>query len=84
MIADPRFASLLPVRCATCGVAVRVAKFSAAHTSIQWTLSAMLACQEFGLVRAAGGEPALHDGCGRLRASISAAVSDGSLSIGDP
>ena len=84
MRADPRFAGPRPVACASCGACVQVVKFSAAHTSVQWSLAAMLACLEFDTVRQAGGTPALSVGCGRLRSSIDAAVADGRITVSAP
>src|SRR5277367_3276434 len=51
--ADDRRASWQPVRCARCGTAVQVAKFSPQHTSVQWTAAAAASCAEFGGARAA-------------------------------
>ena len=84
MRTDPRFDGLSPVCCATCGASVLVAKFSAAHTSVQWSLPAMRSCEEFGAVLAAGEETALSPGCGKLRASIEEAVRTGRLAVAPP
>ncbi|HEX6522043.1 MAG TPA: hypothetical protein VF070_18855 [Streptosporangiaceae bacterium] len=81
---DPRFDGVQPVSCGECGAAVLVAKFSPQHTSVQWSLPAMRACLEFGMLTAAGEQTALSDGCGRLRASIDAAVRDGRLPVAPP
>jgi len=63
---------------------VEVAKFSAQHTSIQWSPDAVRACAEFA-ARAAGGEPsALIDTCASLRASIDRAVTEGRLRVSPP
>ena len=50
MPADERRASRRPVRCARCGAAVLVAKFSPQHTSVQWTAAAAASCAEFRAV----------------------------------
>ncbi|HLK01054.1 MAG TPA: hypothetical protein VKU39_14250 [Streptosporangiaceae bacterium] len=81
---DPRFAGSRPVACVSCGACVQVVKFSAAHTSVQWSLPAMLACLEFDTLREAGRTAALSEGCGRLRASIDAAVTDGRITVSAP
>ncbi len=81
---DPRFEGLRPVSCAACGGTVLVAKFSPQHTSVQWSLPAMRACLEFGVLTAAGEQTALSEGCGRLRSSIDAAVRDGRLPVAPP
>jgi len=81
---DPRFDRPQPVSCAECGATVLVAKFSPQHTSVQWSLPAMRACLEFGVLTAAGEQTALSDGCGRLRSSIDAAVRDGRLPVEAP
>jgi hypothetical protein len=72
------------VDCASCGAAVLVAKFSAEHTSVQWSRLAMRACKEFGALIAAGGQTALSDGCDSLRSSIDAAVHAGRLPVAPP
>ena len=61
-----------------------VAKFSAEHTSVQWSLPAMRTCKEFGALAAAGGQRALSDSCASLRASIEAAVHAGRLPVAPP
>ena len=81
---DDRRASWQPLRCARCGAAVQVAKFSPEHTSVQWTATAAASCAEFG-ARAAAGEPtALIDACASLRASIDRAVRRGRLEVSPP
>jgi hypothetical protein len=95
--ADDRRASWQPVRCARCGAAVSVAKFSPQHTSVQWTAAAARACAEFGARGCAGdgagtggggagvgagGGPI--EGCGALRDSIEAALAAGQLSVCPP
>jgi hypothetical protein len=81
--ADDRRASWQPVRCARCGAAVQVAKFSPQHTSVQWTAAAAASCAEFG-ARAAADTGALVEGCGALRGSIDSALAAGLLSVCPP
>ena len=86
--ADDRRASWQPVRCARCGAAVQVAKFSPQHTSVQWTAAAAASCAEFGARAAAGVGAgvggALIEGCGALRGSIDSALAAGLLSVCPP
>ena len=94
--ADDRRASWQPVRCARCGAAVQVAKFSPQHTSVQWTAAAAASCAEFGARAAAdarvgagagagaGAGSALIEGCGALRGSIDSALAAGLLSVCPP
>jgi hypothetical protein len=90
--ADDRRASWQPVRCARCGAAVQVAKFSPQHTSVQWTAAAAASCAEFGARAAAGAGTgigtgtgnALVEGCGALRDGIDAALAAGLLSVCPP
>ena len=97
--ADDRRASWQPVRCARCGAAVQVAKFSPQHTSVQWTAAAAASCGEFGARAAdgtgtgtgpgtagtgAGTGSALIEACGALRDSIDAAVAAGLLAVRSP
>jgi hypothetical protein len=92
--ADDRRASWQPVRCARCGAAVQVAKFSPQHTSVQWTAAATASCAEFGARAAAatgtgigtgtGTGTALTEGCGALRDSIDSALAAGLLSVCPP
>jgi hypothetical protein len=84
MRADDRRVSPQPVRCARCGTAVLVAKFSPQHTSVQWTTAAAASCAEFGARAAAGTGSALIEGCGALRDSIDAAVTSGRLAVCPP
>jgi hypothetical protein len=79
--ADDRRASAQSVRCARCGAAVLVAKFSPQHTSVQWTAGAAASCAEFAS-RAAAGVPI--EACGALRDSIDAAVASGALAVCPP
>jgi hypothetical protein len=97
--ADDRRASWQPVRCARCGAAVQVAKFSPQHTSVQWTAASAALCGEFG-ARAADGSgtgtgpgtagtgagtgSALIEACGALRDSIDAAAAAGTLAVCPP
>jgi hypothetical protein len=76
--ADPRFESLAPLTCASCGARVLVAKFSPQHTSVQWDAAAVGMCLEFD------GPSPLVPGCGRLRFSIDDAVADGRLTVAPP
>ena len=88
--ADDRRASWQPVRCARCGAAVQVAKFSPQHTSVQWTAAAAASCAEFGARAAAERHrrgalgSALIEGCGALRGSIDSALAAGLLSVCPP
>jgi hypothetical protein len=86
--ADDRRASWQPVRCARCGAAVQVAKFSPQHTSVQWTAAAAASCAEFGARAAAGvgagPGSAPIEGCGALRGSIDSALAAGLLSVCPP
>src|SRR6266436_3084570 len=82
--ADERAWGFTDVECGRCGAVVEVAKFSLAHTSVQWTAEAVLACAEFSASVAAGGSSALIATCASLRASIDAAVADGRLAVLPP
>jgi hypothetical protein len=88
MPVDERRGSVQPVRCARCGAAVQVAKFSPQHTSVQWTAAAAASCAEFGARAAAGAGvgagSALIEGCGALRGSIDTALAAGLLSVCPP
>ena len=83
---DDRRASPQPVRCARCGAAVLVAKFSPQHTSVQWTAAAAASCAEFARAGRPARRPggALIEGCGALRDSIDAAVASGRLAVCPP
>lgn len=70
---------LVPVTCQACGVEVAVKKNSRKHTSVQWTAAAMAGCLEFA--EADPAKTALMLGCGRLKASIEAAVRDGVIPV---
>jgi hypothetical protein len=78
---DERRGAVASVSCARCGAAVRAFKFSAQHTSVQWTAAAVRACLEFG---AAGRPSALVEGCGSLRDSVDGAVLEGRLKVSPP
>jgi hypothetical protein len=81
---DERQASYRRIECQRCAAAVQVAKFSAQHTSVQWTTAAVLACAEFA-ARAAAGEPSARiETCASLRESISRAVTRGDLEVAPP
>ena len=91
MPADERRGSVQPVRCARCGAAVQVAKFSPQHTSVQWTAAAAASCAEFRAVwefravrAAAGSGGGPIEGCRALRDSIDAAVAAGTLAVCPP
>ncbi|HEY6479579.1 MAG TPA: hypothetical protein VIZ00_06095 [Streptosporangiaceae bacterium] len=81
---DDRLAGSRPVACDRCGAAVRVAKFSPEHTSVQWSQASVRACAEFGVRAAAGELTALIDTCASLRASIDRAVRGGRLAVSPP
>ena len=81
---DERRGAVASVSCARCGAAVRAVKFSAQHTSVQWTAAAVGGCAEFRARAAEGTRSALIEGCGSLRSSIAAAVSDGRLEVSPP
>ena len=82
--ADEREAGLRPVDCERCGVTALVAKFSAQHTSVQWTIASVLACAEFRARAAEGERSALVDTCASMRDSIEAAVAHGHLEVAPP
>ena len=78
---DERRGAVALVECGRCGAAVLAVKFSAQHTSVQWTAGAVRSCLEFG---AAGRPSALVEGCGSLRDSIDGAVASGRLEVSPP
>ena len=81
---DERRTSYRLVECGRCGAMAQVAKFSAQHTSVQWTTASVLACAEFR-ARATGGEQsALVETCASMRDSIEAAVAGGHLEVSPP
>ena len=63
---------------------VEVAKFSAQHTSVQWSAEAVLRCAEFARCVADGGSSALVPTCASLRVSIDAAVEVGRVEVLPP
>jgi hypothetical protein len=67
---------LTPVACSGCAATVAVRKNSEQQTAIQWDAENQFLCPE--RAKHAG----IHEGCPVLRASIEAAVRDGSLPIG--
>ncbi len=81
---DERVATFCAVECGRCGARVLAAKFSPQHTSVQWTEAAVSACAEFSVAAALGRASALVQGCGSLRDSIDAAVTDGRLEVSPP
>jgi hypothetical protein len=81
---DERRASYRQVECGRCGATAQVAKFSAQHTSVQWTVASVLACAEFRARAAEGGQSALVDTCPSVRDSIEAAVAHGHLEAAPP
>jgi hypothetical protein len=83
-LADERPWRYEGVTCERCGAEVAVAKFSAAHTSIQWSGESVLQCAEFAARVAAGGTSALVATCASLRASIEDAVAAGRVEILPP
>lgn len=68
---------LTEVSCLDCLAVVGVQKNSEHMTSIQWSATALAACPSMQR-----SPRALYEGCSRLRASIDAAVRDGTLPIG--
>ncbi|SEB68371.1 hypothetical protein [Streptomyces sp. TLI_105] len=70
------------VECAACGNQVLCEKFSVAHTSVQWTADAAVACAEFRDRVRPGVTTARMRTCRALRASIDRAVEDGTLTVG--
>jgi hypothetical protein len=84
MLADERRAAFACVECVRCGAAVRAAKFSPQHTSVQWTAAAVRSCWEFSASSALGRPSALVEGCGSLRDSIDKAVASGRLEVAPP
>ncbi len=73
---------LAPVTCAACGVEAMVKKNSRRHTSVQWTAAAVAGCPEITAARAANPNGFVL-GCAQLKASIDAAVEDGTLVVPD-
>ena len=81
---DERRASYRQVECGRCGATAQVAKFSAQHTSVQWTTASVLACAEFRARATDGEQSALVETCASMRDSIEAAVSGGHLEVSPP
>jgi hypothetical protein len=81
---DDRHAAPQPVECARCGATAEVVKFSAQHTSVQWTAAAVHRCAEFRAAAAEGTRSALVEGCAALRDSIDTAVASGRLAVSPP
>ncbi|MBB4980644.1 hypothetical protein [Streptomyces nymphaeiformis] len=69
------------VECAACGNQVLCEKFSVAHTSVQWTADAAVACAEFRDRVGPGVTTARMRTCRSLRASIARAVEEGTLTV---
>jgi hypothetical protein len=65
------------IECRACHACVMVKKYSAHHTSVQWTASARDHCPELTRIRSEGGNPAMLPTCPRLSASIDHGVSEG-------
>ena len=84
VLADERPWRYTPVECGRCGAVVQVAKFSVAHTSVQWTGEAVLRCAEFAAAVTAGRASALIASCASLRASIDDAVAAGRVEVLPP
>jgi hypothetical protein len=78
---DERHASYRRVECDRCAATVAVAKFSAQHTSVQWSPASVLACAEF---TAAAQQSPLIEGCATLRASIDKALAEGRIEVSPP
>ena len=81
---DERHADYQRVECERCAAAVEVAKFSAQHTSVQWTTASVLACAEFRARATDGEQSALVETCASMRDSIEAAVAGGHLEVSPP
>lgn len=72
------------VRCHECGTCVLVRKNSHAHTSVQWQDDPDSVCPTFRASGAAVGTSITpREGCPKLKASIDAAVLDGTLPVRD-
>ena len=81
---DERRTSYRRVSCDRCAAAVDVAKFSAQHTSVQWSPASVLACEEFAARAAEGEQSALVHTCASLRDSIEKALAQGRLEVSPP
>jgi hypothetical protein len=77
--ADERRAVASPVACRRCGITVLVAKFSPAHTSVQWPAGGPRSCAEFS-----DRVSSLIETCATLRACIDDAVDAGAVEIAPP
>lgn len=75
-------ARMVSVACGSCGAIVAVKKNSEQHTSIQWNLGGLNACQEFAAAAARPHGRATYEPCPRLMLSIEAAVAAGDIEIG--
>ncbi|MEN8707275.1 MAG: hypothetical protein ABF306_14160 [Nocardioides marinisabuli] len=75
-------ARLSTVACLGCGAEVGVKKNSEHHTSIQWSTAAREQCPELSGRPSDPSGRGLQQGCGRLVASIEAAVRDGAVPVG--
>ena len=78
---DERHADYRRIECERCAATVEVAKFSAQHTSVQWSPASVQACAEF---TAAEEQSALIDTCASLRDSIDRALAEGRLEVSPP
>lgn len=67
-----------PLACQTCAARVDVAKYSPAHTSIQWNPAAAAACHEKAAADAVGGYLLR---CTRLDEAINDAVRRGDVAL---
>lgn len=74
---------LHPLDCRTCGTQVLVKKYSDQHTSIQWATDPVSSCPELRAGEEAGRASAQQDTCPKLRASITYAVAEGLLEVGE-
>jgi hypothetical protein len=83
---DERRSQYHEVECGSCGARVLAAKFSPAHTSVQWDAAAVQRCREFGSHRSAAPSepPAPIERCESMRSSIGAAAADGRLPVAPP
>ena len=81
---DERRTSYRLVECARCGAMAQVAKFSAQHTSVQWSPASVRACAEFAARAAEGEQSALIDTCASLRNTIDRALARGDLEVSPP
>jgi len=77
-------AGLREVTCDRCGTCVLAKKESPPHTSIQWSLDAVMRCEEFSARVTAGEQTALLRGCAHLSTSIDRAARDGRLEVARP